>query len=216
MNSFEALRETVAKLRGPGGCPWDQEQTHQSLARSLVEECSELLETIDTDDRAHMKEELGDVLLQVVMHAQIEEEANNFNLEDVAHLLNEKLIRRHPHVFGDEKLNTVDDVLVRWEEIKAEEKKDKPKTQPPFKDLPPQLPALLFARSVYKQYTKHQLSADEVLNSETISHLSESLSEMEAGKKLFEISAACLKAGIDPEAALRRYSQKVIQATESI
>ena len=109
----------MAKLRAPDGCPWDREQTHQSLARCLVEETSEVLECIDADDRGNLREELGDLLLQVVMHAQIAEEDGAFDLEDVGREINEKLIRRHPHVFGENAgLESAEEVLARWDEIK--------------------------------------------------------------------------------------------------
>ena len=101
MEEVNALKKTVANLREPGGCPWDQEQTHQSLTICLVEECSELLEAIDNLDFELMREELGDLLLQVVMHARLAEEEGHFNFEDVARDIDAKLIRRHPHVFGE-------------------------------------------------------------------------------------------------------------------
>ncbi len=122
MSAMEDLRRTIARLRGPGGCPWDQEQTHATLARCLIDECSELLDTIDRLDLPHMREELGDVLIQVIFHAQLAEEAGHFDLEDVAREVNEKLVRRHPHVFGPGRLETSDQVLVPWEQIKATEK----------------------------------------------------------------------------------------------
>src|ERR1051326_4728798 len=103
MSAIEDLRKTIARLRGPGGCPWDQEQTHAMLVRCLIDEASELIDTIDRGDFPHMREELGDVLIQVVFHAQLAEEAGHFDLEDVAREVNEKLIRPHPHVFGNNK-----------------------------------------------------------------------------------------------------------------
>ena len=121
-DSIQELRKTVARLRAPDGCPWDRAQTHQSLADCLVEECSELLDTIDRQDMEHMLEELGDVLLQVVMHAQLAEESKFFDLNQVAKEVNRKLVRRHPHVFGDEKAGNPEEALSRWEAIKATEK----------------------------------------------------------------------------------------------
>ncbi len=122
MSPIDELRTTMARLRGKNGCPWDQEQTHQSLARCLIDECSELLETIDEGDMPHMREELGDVLIQVVFHALLAEEAGHFNFDDVAADINAKLVRRHPHVFGSEKLGTSDQVIAQWEVIKAGER----------------------------------------------------------------------------------------------
>src|SRR5580698_9839091 len=122
MSAIDDLCSTVARLRAPDGCPWDREQTHQTLTRCLIDECSELLDTIDRMDLPHMREELGDVLIQVIFHAQLAEEAGRFDLEDVAREVNEKLIRRHPHVFGDGKLETSAQVLTQWDLIKAREK----------------------------------------------------------------------------------------------
>ena len=117
----------MAQLRSPEGCPWDQEQTHQSLTRCLIEEVSETLEAIDDQDMELLEEELGDLLLQVVFHAQIAKENGDFDIEDVARGISDKLIRRHPHVFGDEKgtIDQADQVVDRWEQVKAEEKKQK-------------------------------------------------------------------------------------------
>jgi len=123
MEALAELKKVVARLRAPDGCPWDQEQTHQSLAPCLVEECAEVLEAIDRDDAELLREELGDVLLSVFMHAEIAEEAGRFDLRDVAEEIVSKLIRRHPHVFGPEaRQTTTGAVLQRWEEIKAAEK----------------------------------------------------------------------------------------------
>ena len=120
----------MARLRDPGGCPWDQEQTHASLARCLIDETSELLETIDRADMPHMREELGDVLIQIVFHARLAEEAGLFNFEDVAHDISEKLIRRHPHVFGsdDGGIDSPDKVITQWDQIKLQEKAAKAAT----------------------------------------------------------------------------------------
>ena len=147
MASIDDLIETVAALRDPDtGCPWDIEQDHQSLAECLVDECCELLQTIDRLDMPHMEEELGDVLLQVVMHAQLAKEAGHFDFEAVCALVNEKLVRRHPHVFGENaNLGDSDAVLKQWDAIKAEETKRGPEQSGRFKDLPKQLPALMFA-----------------------------------------------------------------------
>lgn len=217
MSSIEALIKTVAALRAPDGCPWDIEQTHQSLAVCLIDECCELLETLDNLDMAHMREELGDVLLQVVMHAQLASEAGVFDFADVAADIDEKLIRRHPHVFGDEK-GMLDDsgaVLKRWDEIKATEKKNgKQSENKHFKNLPPQLPSLLRARDVYKQIQKKTLAVNDLLNTEKIDGNAVLLTEETAGMALFEIAAACRVAGIDPESALRKYSNQLVDTLE--
>jgi XTP/dITP diphosphohydrolase/tetrapyrrole methylase family protein/MazG family protein len=204
----------MARLRGPGGCPWDIEQTHKSICDCLVEEVAELLDTIDRDDFPHMREELGDLLLHVVMHAQMASEAGHFNFEDVAREINEKLIRRHPHVFGTMNLPNTEAVLNQWDVIKAAEKKNGPEAEGVFKRLPPQLSALLWAREVFKQIDKKKLPADGVVNQPKIAELAKGLDEASAGQKLFELAAACRQAGIDPESALRRHTRAVIDAVE--
>ena len=217
MRSIEVLRETVSTLRGPGGCPWDIEQTHQSLAVCLIDECCELLETLDNLDMEHMLEELGDVLLQVVMHAQIASEQGNFTLDDVAEHVNEKLIRRHPHVFGSQELGLVDaaSVLEKWDEIKASEVRNgKSRGNGLFENLPPVLPALLYARGVFKEIQKKDLDPSGTLDVEVIGKNASKVTEDSAGKALFEWAAACRLRGIDPESALRRYSKRVIESLE--
>jgi len=214
MSSIDDLKETMARLRGPGGCPWDIEQTHKSICDCLVEEVAELLDTIDRDDFPHMREELGDLLLHVVMHAQMASEAGHFNFEDVAREINEKLIRRHPHVFGTMNLPNTAAVLNQWEVIKASEKKNGPESEGLFKRLPPQLSALLWAREVFKQIDKKKMPAEGVVDGVEIAKLAKGLDETTAGQKLFELTAACRQAGIDPESALRRHTRAVIDAVE--
>jgi len=213
MSALHELRQTIARLRAPGGCPWDQEQTHQSLTRCLVDEVSELLDTIDRDDKPHMREELGDVLIQVVFHAQIAEEAGHFDLEDVAREVNGKLIRRHPHVFGDEaRLGTADDVIVKWEQIKAQEKKNGPAQNGLFKDLPPRLPSLMYAETVWKQIEKKNLPATGAVDTAAVASLGAKLDDATLGRMLFELSAAARAKGLDPEGALRRHADEVMRA----
>jgi|TARA_A100001015_G_C15034916_1_gene735558 MazG family protein len=218
MHSIDDLLQTVAALRDPeSGCPWDIEQTHQSIADCLIDECCELLQTIDRNDLHHMEEELGDVLLQVVMHAQMAKESGHFDFADVCRVVNEKLVRRHPHVFGDNRLAGSDAVLQQWDKIKAGEVKRGPKQSGRFKDLPRQLPALMYAQDVYKQICKQAMDADAVINREAIDAEAKSMDEdvAEMGRKLFEIAAACRIRGIEPESALRRYTQKVVDTLES-
>ena len=215
MSAIEDLVKTVAALRDPNtGCPWDIEQDHQSIAECLVDECCELLQTIDRLDLDHMQEELGDVLLQVVMHAQMAHEAGHFDFESVCHVVNEKLIRRHPHVFGEDSLNTSEAVLTQWDQIKSAERKRGPAQSGIFKDLPRQLPALMFAKDVYKQIQKLALPAEAVIDQTAIKMLSDTLDEATLGKQLFEIAAACRAKGIDPESALRCYTQKLVDSLE--
>lgn len=120
--NLEKLINIIAKLRAPDGCPWDREQTHYSLRPNMLEEAYEAVDAIDDNDMPHLKEELGDVLLQVVLHSQIAKEEGVFDIEDVADELNKKLIHRHPHVFGEAKIDNANDVLVAWDKLKAEEK----------------------------------------------------------------------------------------------
>ncbi len=216
MSAIEDLKATMARLRAPDGCPWDQEQTHASLVRCLIDEVSELIDTIDRNDYAHMREELGDVLIQVVFHAQIAAEKGRFDFEDVARDINEKLVRRHPHVFGTGKLETSEQVIVEWEKIKATEKKHGP-TQPAgsiFKELPPRLPALMFAEAVWKQIEKKQLPADRVVDTGQVAALGGQLDEASLGRMLFELAAAARAKGLDPEGALRRHATKVMREVE--
>lgn len=214
MSAIDDLRKTIARLRGPGGCPWDQEQTHASLTRCLIDECSELLDTIDRLDLPHMREELGDVLIQVIFHAQLAEEAGKFDLEDVAREVNEKLIRRHPHVFGENKLETSEQVLIQWEAIKATEKGPGPKKNGTFKELPPRLPALMFAEAIWKQIEKKSLPVEGIADAKAIHELGEQLDDAELGRRLFELAAAARVRGLDPEGALRLHASKVMHDVE--
>lgn len=214
---MDDLRETMRRLRSRnGGCPWDQEQTHASLVRCLIDEVSELIDTIDREDYPHMREELGDVLIQVVFHACIAEEKGQFDLEDVAREINEKLIRRHPHVFGSGKLDTSDQVITQWEAIKATEKKNGPPASGAgvFKELPPRLPALMFAEAIWKQIEKKQLPVEGVVDRARVSALGATLDQAELGRALFELTAAARAKGLDPEGALRLHATKVMRAVE--
>ena len=214
VSAIQDLLETMARLRGPDGCPWDQEQTHQSLCEPLIDETAELLDTIDRHDLEHMCEELGDVLLQVVFHAQIATETGAFTFEDVARGINDKLVRRHPHVFGDMDLEDSEAVLHQWEKIKATEKKNGPASEGLFKRLPPSLPALMFAGKVDKQIAKKGLTHDRLPESEGIESLAEELSEEEAGELLFKMVCACRAVGVDAESALRKYTGHLIREIE--
>jgi len=217
MASIDDLIATVAALRDPQtGCPWDIEQDHQSLAECLVDECCELLQTIDRLDMPHMEEELGDVLLQVVMHAQMASEAGHFDFEAVCALVNEKLVRRHPHVFGDQQVTGGSaEVLQQWDAIKAAEQKRGPQQQGRFKDLPRQLPALMYAQDVYKQIHKQQMDAGDCVDEAAVRRCAASLeSEAEVGRQLFELAAACRLKQIDPESALRRHAQRIVDALD--
>jgi MazG family protein len=147
------LREIVATLRAPGGCPWDREQTHASLRAGAIEEVYEMVEAIDAGDDPHFKEELGDLLLQVVMHAQIAQEEGRFDLEAIAAEVAEKLVRRHPHVFGEKKLGDSEAVLKQWDEIKKAERQSKgaAPNASALDGVSAALPALMRAEKVQKR-----------------------------------------------------------------
>ena len=214
--AIDELRATIARLRAPGGCPWDIEQTHQSLVRCLIDEVSELIDTIDREDYPHMREELGDVLIQVVFHAQIAEERGQFDLDAVAVEVNEKLIRRHPHVFGEgAKLGDAAAVIVKWEEIKAQEKKNGPAQAGVFKAQPPRLPATMGAEAVWKQIEKKSLPADGVVDQAKVRALGARLDDETLGRTLFELCAAARAKGLDPEGALRRETVRVMRGVEA-
>jgi len=154
--------------------------------------------------------------MQVVFHAQLAEEAGHFDLEAVAAEANEKLVRRHPHVFGTgDKLGSSSDVLVKWEEIKAQEKKNGPAQTGVFKDLPPRLPALMFAETVWKQIEKKNLPAAGVVDVAQVKALGAQLDEAALGKMLFELTAAARVKGLDPEGALRLHATQVMRDVEA-
>ncbi|MFI5356172.1 MAG: MazG family protein [Opitutales bacterium] len=212
MSAIDELRATMVRLRQE--CPWDREQTHQSLARCLIDECSELLDTIDRQDLPHMREELGDVLIQVVFHALIASEGGHFDFDDVARDINAKLIRRHPHVFGEARLENTAQVLHQWEQIKAGEKKNGPAAAGVFKALPPRLPALMLAEAVWKQIEKRQLAGAEGVDRARIRELGATLTDEELGRRLFELAAAARSRELDPEGALRRATAQLMHDVE--
>lgn len=214
---LERLRAIMHRLRAPGGCPWDAEQTHQSLVSNLIEETYETVDTIQREDWEHLKEELGDLLLQVVFHSELAEEAGRYTLDGVARGISEKLVRRHPHVFADGEAETTEAVLGRWEEIKRAEKGDGDK--PYLHGVGKGLPALLRAVKLQKKAAKVGFDwsrAEEVLakieeemgevRGEMEGHqegqqVSRAL-EMEVGDLLFAVVNLARKLGIDPEVAL--------------
>jgi MazG family protein len=199
----------MARLRGPGGCPWDREQTHASLARHLLEETHETLDAIDAGDLDRLREELGDVLLQVVFHAQMAADDGDWDVDDVAEGIVEKLIRRHPHVFGDVEVAGADEVLVNWERIKADEKGTKPLED----DIPETLPALARASKVQRRaagWGFEWRSVDSALEAlreevgELETHTDADNAEQEIGDVLFATVSVARRLGVDPESALRR------------
>jgi tetrapyrrole methylase family protein/MazG family protein len=163
---FLKFVEIIRALRDPKtGCPWDKEQTHDSLRTYLIEECFEAVEAIDSDDLNDLKEELGDVLLQVVLHAQIASESSIFTIEDVIQTVTDKMIRRHPHVFGTEKVEDSAHVLKNWEEIKKAEKASESKSEEvktPFDGIPKSLPALLVSERIGEKAARVKFDWEEI------------------------------------------------------
>ena len=171
-NNLSRLLQIVARLRGPGGCPWDIEQTHQSIRHNLIEECYEALEAIDSGDMDAFQDELGDLLMQIVFHAQMASEEGHFTFDDVAGSIADKLVRRHPHVFGENQLRTSDQVLKQWEEIKKKENN----SNSVLNELPKCLPALLKADKIQRKVARVGFdwkSIDDVLKK-----MQEELSEL--------------------------------------
>jgi XTP/dITP diphosphohydrolase/tetrapyrrole methylase family protein/MazG family protein len=163
-----------------------------------------------------MREELGDVLIQVVFHAQLASERGEFNFDDVAREINEKLIRRHPHVFGTGHADTSAKVIEVWEKVKAQEKAAAGKTESTvFKQLPPRLPALMFAEDVWKQIQKKKLPADGVVDTAQVDALGRHLDAATLGRMLFELTAAARFKGLDPEGALRQETARVMRDVET-
>ena len=212
MAGKELLRlvEVMDRLRSPGGCPWDAEQTHQSLVKYLLEESYEFIDAIDTDDRAGMREELGDVLLQVYFHSRIAQEhpSDPFTIDDVAGAIADKLISRHPHVFADLEVSGTDEIIENWEAIKAREK-GRTSANDGIAMSQPALP--LVAKIIYRA-EKYNVPLDlQMYKSE------EAASEESVGTALASVIAWAHHNGIDPESALRakaREMMRQIAATE--
>jgi tetrapyrrole methylase family protein/MazG family protein len=221
---FSRLREIVQILRSPEGCPWDREQTHSSIRKNLIEETYEVLETIDDDDPAAMCEELGDLLMQVMLHAQMEEETGTFTVHDVIAGLNAKLIRRHPHVFGDKQAGNTEEALENWQAIKDEEKRNKgldPQQDSILSGVPRDLPGLMKALELQKRAAKVGFDWEQI--GEVFTKIAEECQELqevaeleghedqrkeELGDLLFAVVNASRFLGIDPESALEGTNRK--------
>ena len=213
------LEEIVHILRAPGGCPWDAEQTHQSIRRNFLEEAYEAVEAIDEENPDHLKEELGDVLLQVVFHARMEQEAGRFDLDGVADGVCKKLIYRHPHVFGDVAVSGTGEVLTNWEELKRKEKGQATNTDA-LEAVARSLPALWRAEKVQKKAKKAGFDWPEV--SGALDKLAEELEELrqaaaqgtnvaeELGDLLFSAVNVSRFLGVDCEDALNQATDKFI------
>lgn len=218
-DEFAALVETVARLRAPDGCPWDREQTHASLKRYVVEETYEVLEAIDSGDPSKIEDELGDLLLQVLLHAEIARESNSFDIADVCARIREKLQRRHPHVFADAQVSGVDDVLHNWEQIKRAEQGNEDRTSA-LDGVPKSLPALMRAAKLSKKAARTGFDWPEVcaivekLREETaeledaIAKGDENEIRGEIGDLLFTIVNIARFQSIDPEEALREMLER--------
>jgi XTP/dITP diphosphohydrolase len=198
------LREVMDKLRSPGGCPWDAEQDHESLLKYLLEESYEFIEAVENKDRTSMQEELGDLLLQVYFHSRMaEEDADNpFNVEDVAKTVTDKLIRRHPHVFGGTKVESSSEMLENWEAQKAAEKG----RSSIIDGVPLAQPALPLAAKVL--YRMNKLNFELEVDKPT--KISEQLNQDQFGDLLLGLIAQAVDLGIDPEAALRTATKSLI------
>jgi MazG family protein len=215
--AFARLASVMARLRAPNGCPWDAEQTHKSLAIHLLEEAHETLDAIDRNDMADLEEELGDLLLQVVFHSEIADERGDFEINDVIETLVEKLIHRHPHIFGEVVVSTSRDVLVNWEALKHEQKERPSLTE----GIPKGLPALLLANKVQRRVAGHsgEFVSDKYVTALTQqlfeSDLDRELAERLVGELLYLTVAMAQRLGIDPEGALRRHASAALEAAES-
>lgn len=216
---FEDLVTVVEILRSDVGCPWDREQDHKSIRKDLIEETYEVIEAIDTENPVLLREELGDVLLQVVFHARIEEEQKSFDINDVSNAICAKLIHRHPHVFGDVLADTSDKVLSNWEKIKSEEKERRTVTDK-LKAIPPMLPALMRAEKVGKKASCFDFENKEAVMDkvcEELCELNEAIDrqkqeeiEEEMGDLLLTVTSLCRKLGVEPESALNKATDKFI------
>ena len=178
LGKFQTLMDIVARLRAPGGCPWDREQTHESLKRNLLEESYEVIEAIDQGDPAVLSEELGDLLVQVAFHSDIAKEAGDFQLEDVLREINAKLVRRHPHVFADGHAKDAREVERNWEQIKAEERKAKGESKSPVEGIPGNLPALAYAQLMQDRVGKAGFEWDDI--SGVLDKIVEEVAELKA------------------------------------
>ena len=219
---FDRLTEIIWRLRQPDGCPWDREQTHESIAQNMIEEAYEAVECIEAGDAAHLREELGDVLMQVMLHAQIAADAHEFTIADVVRELSDKLVRRHPHVFGKRAAGSADEVLDIWDQVKSYERaqtgEGAERPQGLLDSVPKAFPALMQAQKVSKRAAKVGFeweTVDDVwdeVDAERAEFLAEAPGsaerELEFGDMLFALVNVARREGIDAERALRASTEK--------
>jgi tetrapyrrole methylase family protein/MazG family protein len=227
MEEFDRLVQIFERLRAPGGCPWDAEQDHKSISKCIIEESYELFDAIGHEDKDHMQEELGDVLLQVIFHSIIARDLGEFSLKDVINGLADKLISRHPHVFTDVQLNSSKEVIRNWEKLKKSEK-GKVERESILDGIPKSLPSILAARKIQSTVSRVGFDwkdADGVMEKirEEIAELDEAIHskktdamEDEIGDLLFSVVNLARKCKVDPEAALRRTNRKFRKRFETI
>lgn len=222
--TFAAFVDTIAALRAPNGCPWDREQTHESIARNMIEEAYEAVDAIEQHDTTHLREELGDVLLQVVLQSQIAADAGEFTVADVCRDVNAKMIRRHPHVFGEAAAGSAEDVLSIWDNVKlAEKSAADAQTEEPeglLDSVPASFPALLQAYKISRKAVAAGFEWDTVEDvwakvEEEIAEFKQACrsddaqaKELEFGDVLFSLVNVARKEGIDAETALRATCRK--------
>ncbi|HZP27062.1 MAG TPA: nucleoside triphosphate pyrophosphohydrolase [Dehalococcoidia bacterium] len=211
LQTFAGLRHIIARLRAPDGCPWDREQTHQSLRPYLLEETAEALEALDEGDAAHLAEELGDLLLQILMHSQMAEESGDFTIDDVIASIAAKLVRRHPHVFGDARAETAGQVIEQWEDLKRKERGGEER-ESALDGVPSTLPALARAQAVQRRAvaTGFAWENDEQAWEKLLEELGELRSAAtpeerlhELGDVLFALTEVARRDGLDAEEAMR-------------
>lgn len=212
MYNIEDLIDIMKILRAPGGCPWDAEQNHETIKKNLIEETYEVVEAINKNDTELLKEELGDVLLQVVFHTTMEEEKGVFSFNDVADGICQKLIVRHPHVFADVKVDGTDDVLTNWDAIKRQTKSQKT-TSEAMASVPRELPALMRSEKLQSKAAKNGVDTDDVADYlfSKADELKSGVTEESIGKLLFAAVALARKNNIDPEDALTKVSDKFLE-----
>ena len=215
-HGFDEFVDVIAALRAPDGCPWDREQTHASIAKNMVEEAYEAVHAIESDDVAELREELGDVLLQVVLHSQIAADDAEFTIDDVVSEITAKIVRRHPHVFGDAQAASADEVLVTWDRIKADERAIK--NQGLLDTVPHALPALMLAQQISRKAVSAGFEWETL--DDVWEKVREELAELaaeepgspeaadEIGDVLFTVVNLARKQGIDAETALRKTCDK--------